>query len=104
MRSSDEFNRKRNEHWSGWKYSKWLTSSVVPILFVTGILFASCSQQAGRSNSAKQRSGSTDSQTSSSNNNEAGVNSSTAESSGNLTLLTLSDIPLNGGLNRIAYQ
>src|SRR5713226_6675471 len=104
MRRSDNFNRERNEHRSGWKYAKWLTSGLMPIFFVTGILFPSCSQQAGQSNSAKQRSGSTDSQTSSSNNNDAGANSTTAGSSGNLPLRTLTDIPLTGGTTRLDYQ
>src|SRR6266404_6545430 len=104
MRSSDEFNRKRNEHLSGWKYAKWLTSSVVPIVFVTGILLASCSQQAGQSNSAKQRSGSADSEAASTNNNEAGANSATPGSPGNLPLRTLTDIPLTGGATRLDYQ
>src|SRR5260370_2058894 len=104
MRRSDKFNRERNEHRSGWKYAKWLTSGVVTIFFVTGILLASCSQQAGQSNSAKQRSGSADSQTSSTNNNEAGANSVTPGSSGNLPLRTLSDVPLTGGTTRLDYQ
>jgi len=104
MRSSDEFNRKRNEHLSGWKYAKWLTSSVVPIVFVTGILLASCSQQAGQSNSAKQRSGSADSEAASTNNNEAGANSATPGSPGNLPLRTLTDILLTGGATRLDYQ
>jgi len=93
-----------NKHWSGWNYAKWLTSGVVPILFVTGILFPSCSQQAGQSNSAKQRSGSADSQTASSNQNDAGANSATEGSSGNLPLRTLTDIPLTGGATRLDYQ
>src|SRR5260370_27518060 len=104
MRRSDVFNREMNKHWSGWNYAKWLTSGVVPILFVTGILFPSCSQQAGQSNSAKQRSGSPDSQTASSNQNDAGANSATEESSGNLLLRTLTDIPLTHSATPLDYH
>src|SRR2546425_1976092 len=97
MRRSDKFNRERNEHWSGWKYAKWSTSSVVPILFVTGILLASCSQPAGRSNAERQQSGSD------ANKDNASAITAT-ESPGDLPLRTLTDIPLTGGTTRLDYQ
>src|SRR5947209_7569520 len=97
MRGSDEFNRKKDKHWSGWTYAKWLTSSVVPIFFVTGILLASCSQQAGRSNAERQQS------ESDANKDNAGAITAT-ESPGNLPLRTVTDIPLTGGTTRLDYQ
>ena len=97
MRRSDKFNRERNEHWSGWKYAKWSTSSVVPIWFVTGILLASCSQQAGRTNAERQQS------ESDANKDNASAITAT-ESPGNLPLRTLTDIPLTGGTTRLDYQ
>src|SRR2546422_1077275 len=97
MRRSDKFNRERNEHWSGWKYAKWSTSSVVPILFVTGILLASCSRQAGQSNVEGQQSGSD------ANKDNASAITAT-ESPGDLPLRTLTDIPLTGGTTRLDYQ
>jgi len=80
-----------------------LTSSTVPILFVTGILLASCSQQAGQSNAGLKQAGSNASQTSSSN-NENGSAITATESPGNLPLRTLADVPLTGGPTRLDYQ
>ncbi len=104
MRSSGGFKSERNRHWSGRNYAKWLASIAAPILFLTGILFVSCSQQAGQPNAEKQQPGSADSRAASSNNNEAGSNSATGGSSGNLPLRTLTDIPLTGGTTRLDYQ
>ena len=97
MRGSDKFNRERNEHRSGWKYAKWLTSGVVPIVFVTGILLASCSPQAGRSNAERQQS-----ESDAKKDNASAITAT--ESPGNLPLRTLTDIPLTGGTTRLDYQ
>src|SRR5260370_10552729 len=95
MRRSDVFNRERNKHWPGWNFAKWLTSSVVATLFVAGILLASCSQQAGKSNAERQQSGSDK-------DNASAITAT--ESPGNLPLRTLTDIPLTGGATRLDYQ
>jgi YVTN family beta-propeller protein len=97
MRSFGGFKRERNKHWSGWNYAKWLTSSAVPILFITGILLASCSQQAEQSNAERQQSGSD------ANKDNASAITAT-ESPGNLPLRTLADVPLSGGPTRLDYQ
>jgi len=102
MRISGDLKRERNKHWSGWNYAEWLTSTAFVV--VTLVLVVSCSQQAGQSNAERERSEAADSQAASSNKDDAGANSATAESSGNLLLRTLTDIPLTGGATRLDYQ
>src|SRR5207245_988500 len=89
--------RNMNKHWFGRNFFKWLASSTAPILFFTGIFFASCSRQAGQSNAERQQFGSD------ANKDNAGAIIKT-ESPGSLPLRTLTDIPLTSGTTRLDYQ
>src|SRR6266550_1178580 len=102
MRKSSAFKWRRNKQTFSSNWATWLISITVPFLFVSGIFLASCSQQAGQSNAGSRQAESKNSPSSSNKGNGSAI--AATESSGNLPLRTLSDVPLTGGTTRLDYQ
>lgn len=86
-----------------WSDAKRLFKTSAAVMIVTGFLVVACLQRAEQSTAQKQRSGSSDSQTDSNKDKENSI-PSMGESSGNLPLRALTDVPLTGGATRLDYQ